>query len=188
MLLEFVSKMSASSKWVGCASLCFLFINACAVGRRHTSDSELEQKFYRHEAQFEALRIAVQAEAKLQMIGIRELRYGDGWLSGRIDLSEIERLGLAKERWAWYQQQMRELGLVQLFRASDGVTFKVDPASILNGDSCKGYTYSLTPPEHQKSSLDEYRLSESDRNANFRNYDVCRPLKGHWYLYLFING
>jgi hypothetical protein len=131
----------------------------------------------------------VQTDEQLKIIRIGRLHYRNLWLSDQSNQTEFERLGLTKERWVWYQQQMQQLGLVQVVRESDGVTFKVDAESLWNGDSCKGYAYSLTPPVHQKASLDEYRLSENDRGRDkFGDYLVYKHLKGHWYLYLLING
>ncbi len=174
--------MKVSNKWLGRASFCILlfFITACAANRGHTSDSKLEDKFHRYEAQFEALRTTVQADERLQIIEIGRLRYENSWLSDQNDQTELGRIGLSRERWVWYQEQMRQLGLVQVVRESNGVTFNVDPESFSNGDSCKGYEYVSTPPMHQKSSLDKYRPSENERApGRFGDYLVHKHLKGH---------
>jgi hypothetical protein len=58
-----------------------------------------------------------------------------------------------------------------------GVEFRVDSGSFSNGDSDKGYEYSLTPPEgHPKTSLDRYRISADDKDR-FGNYSVYKPIK-----------
>jgi hypothetical protein len=164
-----------------------LLLSACAVGGLHTSDSRLERNFFRHESQFNALLAEVQADQKLEMIGLDEGRYAGRAFSNENE-SEIHQTELTRERLARYRRQLRELGVAQVFRGESGVAFKVDRESILNGDSCKGYRYSVAPPGgHRKANLDEYRISEADRDR-FGNYSVYKPLKGNWYLYLFVNG
>jgi len=64
----------------------------------------------------------------------------------------------------------------------------VDTGSLWNGDSYKGFEYSLTPVGgHQRPSLDKYRISEDDKDPRSGGYCVYKPLKGNWYLYLFVN-
>jgi len=173
--------------WACCTSTCIVLLIGCAVGRNHTSDSKLEQNFLRHESEFEALLADVKADEKLMMIGRHGLRYADGSISSESDLSGIEHLGLTKERWARYQQQLEKLGLVQVTKGDGGVEFRADSGSFSNGDSYKGYKYSMTPPEgHRKASLDTYRIS-ADGKDRFGNYSGYKPIKGHWYLYLFVN-
>jgi hypothetical protein len=161
-------------------------MTACAVGRRHPPDSKLEQNFLRHESEFAALLTDVMADEKLKMIGIHGLRYGDLAISGKDDLSGLDALGMTKERLAQYRQRLRNLGLVQVTKGESGVEFRVEQGSISNGDSYKGYEHDVTPPEHQKLSLDGYRISAVDRDR-FGDYYVRKPIKGHWYLYLFVN-
>jgi hypothetical protein len=64
--------------------------------------------------------------------------------------------------------------------------FRVDPGSFLNGDSYKGYVYTPTPPDHIRSSLDGYRRCDRDSDRS-GGWAVFKPLKGNWYLYLFVN-
>lgn len=80
------------------------------------------------------------------------------------DPIEVEHVGLPKEKWMRYQRSLRALGIVQILKGEGGVSFKVDQNSISNGDSDKGYEYDLAPPEHQKTSLDAYRISANDRD------------------------
>jgi hypothetical protein len=143
-------------------------------------------EFFRHEPEFEALLAEVQADADLTMIRSHEVTYSGRTLPSD-NFAEIERLGLTKERWAMYQGQLRELGLVQINKANGSVEFRVDQGSYSNGDSYKGFEYESGPPEHSKVSLDGYRISEEDRDK-FGNYYATRPLKGPWRLYLFVNG
>jgi len=166
---------------------CLLLASACSVGPRHTPDSELEQRFFQHEAEFDALLADVQADGKLTMIGPQEIRYAGRTLSGRAGLSAIELAGLTAERWAGYQRQLRDLGLVLVTKADGGVEFRVDTGSFFNGDSYKGYEYNSNPAEHPKAGLDGYRISESDRDGS-GGYYVSKPLKGNWRLYLYVNG
>jgi hypothetical protein len=160
------------------------------VKRRPTAHvrRQLESTFFKHEAEFFALLADVQTDEKLMMIGPYELRYAGRDLSSDRDFPEIERLGLTRERWATYKRQLRELGLVLVIKGDDGsIEFRVDPGSYSNGDSYKGYEYNPSPAEHPKASLDNYRISENDRDSS-GGYYVSKPLKGHWILYLYVNG
>jgi hypothetical protein len=186
--VDIVLKMDVARRQVF-AGVCFLALNACSVGRSHTPDSKLEQNFFRQEAEFEALLAEVQADEKLTMIGPREICYAGRTLSIKDGLSEIEPLGLTTERWAEYQRQLRGLGLVLVTKGDGVVEFRVDRGSFSNGDSYKGYEYDSKPAEHLnlKASLDGYRISESDKDAS-GGYYVSKLLKGHWRLYLYVNG
>lgn len=177
-------KAARSSAFV---TTCFLLLVACSAGARHTSDSKLGQKFFQHEAEFEALLTDVQADDKLTMIGPHKLGYAGRTLSVQDNLSDIERLGLSTERWATYQRRLQDLGLVLIAKANGGVEFRVDAGSFFNGDSYKGYEYDSDPAEHSKANLDDYRISESDR-VRSGGYYASRPLKGHWCLYIYVNG
>ena len=167
----------------GPAVLLLMLLGGCAVGGRHTPDSNLERNFLQHQSQFEALLADLQADGRIKMMGIGELRYADGPLSTQIGLANVDRLGLPKERWIRYQKQLQDLGIVMAFQGSGGVALKVDSESLLNGDSSKGYEYTEVPPEHLKRSLDGYRLSQNDRDIS-GNYSVAKQIKGHWYIYL----
>ena len=164
-----------------------LFSVGCAVGWNHTSDASLEQYFNQHYAQFEKLRAEVQADSQLESLRPRKAVY-----AGRLvevpdgDLSELERLGLTREHWEHYQKELRDLGLAGILKGDSEVEFRVDPGSLLNGDSYKGYCYALTTPYHVRDGLDAYRRSDQDKDK-FGNWAVCKPLKRNWYLYLFVN-
>jgi hypothetical protein len=165
---------------------CLLF-GACSVGQHHTSDSKLERNFLDHQVEFESLLSELEADEKMTMINTQEAKYGGRVVSGRASSQQMETAGLTKERWAMYQRQLRALGVRQVNKGPQSVEFRVDEGSLLNGDSYKGYEYSPSKPAHPKSRLDGYRMSESDHD-DFGGYHVSRPLKGHWYIYLYING
>ena len=56
-----------------------------------------------------------------------------------------------------------------------------------NGDSYKGYEYSLSPPMGlRKASLDDYGISQDDNNR-FGDHYMYKPIRGNWYLYLLVN-
>lgn len=177
--------MTRRGTWAGYIVICSVVLGACAVGRRHTSDSALEENFFRHEEQFEALLADVQADEKLSMIGPKGFRYAGRSFSTPDDLSGAEHDGLTKERLKSCQGMLRDLGVRQVFRGTSGVTFKVDEASISNGDSYKGYEYDNHAPKHLRATLDGYRISDRERDE--LGYYVCKPIKGNWYLYLFVN-
>jgi hypothetical protein len=175
------------ARWRFLTGVCTLLLSACSVGREHTSDRVLEERFSQYEKEFEAFRAEIEADEKFELIGIGELRYAGTELEEPVGLSDVERLGLPRERWERYQSLLRELGIAQVIKGKSSVEFKVDGESISNGSSSKGYEYSLVPPEHQRESLDSYRISDEDKDK-FGGYYVAKPLKGNWYLYLFVNG
>jgi len=156
---------------------CALFLNACAAGWSHTSDAALERIFRAHAAEFEALLADVQADPQLTTVQRGSLVY-----KGRLmnlhasDPAEIERAGLPKERWMSYQKQLGDLGLYGVMKGNRTVEFRVDPGSLYNGDSYKGYEYISTPPQHVRASLDGYRTSDEDKNE-YGNWVVYKPLK-----------
>ncbi len=167
--------------------LLILLLNACAVG--HTADAALVRTFKSHQAEFESLLTEVLADSQLMTLQRNVLIFGGHSVDLRqSDMSAIERVGLTRERWIHYQNQLRRLGLYGVMK--DGATrieFRVDPGSMWNGDSYKGFEYRTTPPRHMRNSLDDYRVSDEDRNE-FGGWLVYRAIKGHWYLYLFVNG
>jgi hypothetical protein len=126
------------------------------------------------------------SDDRLEMLTARLIRYAGRTLSTSDDLAEIERLRMTRERLSRWQQRLRQIGVVQITKAGDAVEFRVDQGSISNGDSYKGYEYDLAPPMNQHSSLDEYRISARDKNE-FGDWYVTKPIRGHWYLYLFVN-
>lgn len=175
-------------RWVGTAiGLSCLWLGACVVGAHHTADAELEKRFLTHESEFEALLADVQADPKLEMINATDIRYGGRSVSLVGGASAAERVGLSAARLERYEGLLRRLGIAEVTKGAGDVEFRVDQGSFSNGDSYKGYEYSLSAPEHARRSLDEYRASEPDRDSS-GGYYVCKPLKGSWRLYLFVNG
>jgi hypothetical protein len=98
----------------------------------------------------------------------------------------VERAGLTNKRLMGYRRRLRDLGLVQVGKSDRAIEFRVDPGSYFNGDSYKGYEYSLDPLRHPKESLDNYKISEADRDRS-GGYYVSKPLRGHWRLYLYVS-
>ena len=99
--------------WPPFIGLCLLS-TGCVVGRNHTSDADLQRNFLRHEAEFETLLRDVTADEKLQMLRPYALRYAGATVWNPGSISEVERVGLSRERWEKYQRQLRELGLAQV--------------------------------------------------------------------------
>ena|SRR5579862_4908489 len=173
--------------FLGALAPSILFV-ACAVGWNHTSDATLEQIFAKHEPEFEALLAGVQADSQLMTPQPKSLIYAGHLLEvNSTDFSEMERLGLPRERWLRYQKQMADLGLKGgVMKGEGAIEFRVDPGSISNGDSYKGYWYTQTPPGHLRPSLDGYRIADQDKDR-FGNWAVYKRIKGNWYLYLFVS-
>lgn len=172
----------------GCYLMESLALDGCSAGRNHTPDSALERNFRDHEREFEALLHAVEGDSKLTMIGPGCLRYGGRQVKVYgDDISPIYTAGFSQEAWIGYQKQLGALGLKGGVLKSEGrVEFRVDPGSIANGDSYKGYEYRATPPQRLRESLDGFRISEGDR-SQFGGYVAYKHLKGRWYLYIFAN-
>jgi hypothetical protein len=186
-----VVKMNRSIKSVWWVAI-VLFVDCCAVGGRHPMDMILENNFMEHESQFEGLRAEIARDEGLEMINHDTVRYRGRTFSIKkddtSDFADIERLGLRKERWVMYQNYLDDLRLMQISGCKeDYIEFRADKAKLTNGDSYKGYAYSVTPPKRQISSLDGYRISDSDKD-NYGNYRVYKKIKGNWYLLLFVNG
>ena len=166
------------------------FLSACAP--THTSDSKLEERFRQHESEFENLLAEVQADPNFRSFLSNSLRYSTRLIVADPEhhLAAVESLGLPRERWFHYQEQLNVLGLsggVLRDEKGSSVEFRVDPGRVYNGDSYKGYWYGLTPPGKVKNSPDAYRIAGADKNA-YGGWLVCKPLKGNWYLYLFVSG
>lgn len=179
-----------ATKLVTClVSACALFLLPTSCRPGHVSDSDLEQRFRQHEQELDALLAEVQADTNLTTVQPNVVIYA----GRRFDLRDqdptgIEQLGLTKSRLIGYQRRLRDLNLEGgILKGTSGeIEFRVDPGSIWNGDSYKGYWYAPYPPPHILATLDGYRLSKGDENPH-GGYSVYRPLKGNWSLYLFIN-
>ena len=170
-----------------CLCLPALFLDGCTVGTNHTSDAALERVFNHSQAEFEVLLAEVQADSQLTTLQRNTVIYAGRLVNvDESDLSEVEHLGLSKDTWKRYQKQLRELGLYGVLKSESRVEFRLDPGSIRNGDSYKGYEYRQTPPEHVRTSLDGYRVFDGDKDR-FGGWSVYKPLKANWYLYLFVN-
>ena len=160
----------------------------CSVGRSHTSDASLQRFFNQHRQEFEAVLSEVQADSHLKTLQRDVVSY-----SGRlvkvdgIKFEEVESLGLPKSRWIHYQEELQRLRLAGIMKSEHEIEFRVDPGTMFNGDSYKGYCYRATAPDRLLSSLDEYRTSDRDLNR-FGGWLVFKPLMGDWFLYLFVNG
>ncbi len=71
-------------------------------------------------------------------------------------------------------------------KGEDAVEFRVDGGLISNGDSYKGYEYTTAPVSSVRTNLDGYRISDIDRDR-LGGWIVRAPIRGNWYLYLFVN-
>lgn len=163
-----------------------IILSACVVGRQHTPDSQLEQRFREHEAAFEELLALVQADKTVEMIGLDQIRHEGETVSTAEVLAAAGKDQVRIATWERCVRLLRMLGVVQVFRGASAVSFKVDDGSILNGDSYKGYEYTSVPPGNVKASLDGYRMDPQDR-TQLGTRTAYKALKGKWHLYLAIN-
>jgi hypothetical protein len=177
-------------RWVVPAVAGAVFLSACSAGGHHTTDSVLEERFFRHRTEFEKLLKDVQSDDRIEAIQPRRVIYGGGWFNLRDAGSEaaIRKAGLTSQRLFQYEEQLRKLELDGgVMQAHGQVEFRADQGSFLNGDSYKGYVFRVTPPDHILSELDRYRISDRDKTPA-GDWIVYRPLVDHWYLCLFVNG
>ncbi len=163
-----------------------LFLIGCD---RHSTDAKLELVFRTHEPQFDELLAMVKVDHQIVTImptviitHTKHLRVQNA------DLGEVEKLGLSKGRWLQYQRLLRDLRLPGGVLAGDdgSFCFKADLESLWNGDTSKGYMYSLNPLAPTVSDLDQYS-PERDRFGRHRPYMAYRMIKPHWYLYFVRN-
>lgn len=162
---------------------------ACSVGRQHTPDLVLEERFFRDRGEFEKLLKDVQADDKIEAIQPDGVLYAGKWLSLREpgSAAALERVGLTAERLSRYEEQLGRLRLNGGVMKEHGtVEFRADQGSFSNGDSYKGYVFRTTRPARTLSDLDGYRKSERDRTPE-GDWIVYRLLTDRWYLYLFVN-
>ena len=166
--------------------ICF---SACAVGRFHTKDRILEENFFSHERDFRSLLEEVNNEEGLEMVSFDSVRYRGKSVSIKgDDLSPLKESGFTAERWRFYQEKMQLLGLRGgIYKGADGVAFRVDPGTLSNGDSYKGYQYALSEPARVIGELDSYSIAPVDRLSS-GGWLVTKHLSGNWYLYLFVAG
>lgn len=119
-----------------------------------------------------------------------KIRYAGRYFSDH-NLEGADKVGLTRSRWLRYQEDLRKLKLRGgIFKTNNSVLFVVDPPSIFNGDSYKGYLWTPLPRPRLYSNLDSYRVydpkSDLDKDR-YGNWAVYKRLKGNWYLYLFVN-
>jgi hypothetical protein len=173
---------------MACVLLSLVGCHHQAVGEHHTPDRQLEETFARNEADFELLRTEVIGDKQFFMLRPFEGYYATRHFTDEDYPSELEQLGFPRTRWSKYRQLLGKLGIAQINRADDGVVFTVDDFSLSNGDSTKCYQYSLElPAGSRKTSLDGYRLSKEDKLQG-PGYQIYKPLRGNWYLYLFVDS
>ena len=160
-----------------CATI--FFLQACApVGSRHTSDAALARLFESRQAEFESLRAEFAANSELMA-----LFAGDRADLHQNNIYAMKRARLPQENVEKYEGRLRRLRLWCITKGGRGLEFPVDPGTVSNGDSYKGfYWYREGQPPDIRPSLDEYRLSKNDKDLM-----VYKALKGHWYLYIFAN-
>jgi hypothetical protein len=88
-------------------------------------------------------------------------------------------------RWSDYQSLFRELELPNGFtKAGSQIQLPYDQASVWNGDSTKGFVYSVEPLPACKSDLSICEPKSSGAYGTM----VYKLIKPHWYLWLHYAG
>lgn len=143
----------------------------------HTSDSKMISFFHAHEAAFDRLASMAQADVELHAL-TRESVFVK---RGENDWADATPQAISDQRWSDYQTLFRELELPHGFvRDSSQIQFLFDEVSVGNGESSKGYIYSVEPLP--TCALD---LSVCEPKAPVAyGTMVYKLIKPRWYLWL----
>lgn len=148
--------------------------------RRHTSDKTMISFFHEHEGAFERLVNFAQHDAELHAVtraNVCVKRGEQDWTTGGPQL-------IARKRWSDYQALFRELELPDGFAKDDSkISFTLDRVSLWNGDSAKGFVYSVDALPTCAGDLGACEPQSRDRFG----YIIYRQIKPHWYLWLHQN-
>lgn len=160
----------------------------CTTGSRHTSDTVLARRFKERRSDFDTLLATVQNSSGIEMVAAEVV-----YVAGRSyklppDRELLRSAGISDELLISIRHLMTTLGIKVVIRASGRVEFRVDPGSVLNGDSYKGYMFLEDPsPVKVRPNLDDYRWTRQDQNPS-GDIIVYKKLDERWFLYLFINA
>lgn len=101
-------------------------------------------------------------------------------------LTDINRVGLTRERYAEYLKMFKELGLkggiTRDATKLDKIIFRAEKPSFFNGLSEKGYSYSAGDLGPCLDNLNSYVPPQSALNRP-EGYIVFERVGPHWYLY-----
>jgi hypothetical protein len=156
-----------------------------AFGCTHVTDESLKKKFSSHAAQFEELRSMLSSDVGFVTISRRVIVTRTKTLNS--PRSGLERVGLSPDRYAHYLQLFDALDLKGgVSRNENGIWFRAETPSVLNGDSTKGYVYSQTDRAPCVADLDAYVPPPNARDQ-YGGFVVYARLKPKWYLYKLVN-
>ena len=156
-----------------CVGLAFLLVGCGA----HTPDKEMISFFHAHEAAFDRLASMAQSDVGLPVL-IRESRLAK---RGEKNWGDIVPQAITYQRWSEYQLLFRELELPNGFtKTSSQIQFLYDQASAWNGDSSKGFVYSV---EALPTCASDLSVCEPKAPVAYGTV-VYKPIKHRWYLWL----
>ncbi len=156
-----------------------LLVSACGCSHPHghTPDAVLRKNFDVNEPSFIALRDMVLEDRDYLTISTRYVITRTRTASS--PPADLDLVGMSKERYSRYLEVFHAVGLDWVGHGDGGVTFRMDGPSFANGDSTKGYVYSLVDLVPCVDDLDSYVPPRRDRP-----WSVYSRLREHWYLYL----
>jgi hypothetical protein len=168
---------------MACKVIAALTLSSCADTR--TADAKLEELFGRRHAELAVLAERVQQDGLAVVgnsyIGVRNFRYlvEDGKFTGTAPPP------VTNGRLTDYLALLKAVGLVSVYTDDSRVYFQYDRASLFNGDSHKGFVYSLGTLPETTSTLDNIRKPGAMGSERYFLYKSL-PKPG-WFLYLCIN-
>jgi hypothetical protein len=158
--------------------LCLVSLG-CSHPHGNTPDAVLRTNFSANESSFLELRAMVLEDRDFLTISTKYVITKTQTVNS--PPARLELVGLSRERYQKYVELFHSVGLDGVFRGEGGVVFRVNNPTLWNGDSSKGYMYSLAEPTPCVSNLDSY--VPASRAHPWRVYS---RLKQHWYLYLAV--
>ena len=157
------------------------WIIAVLSGCDNTPDALLVRNFTQNEAVFDDLREMFTKDVQLTMVRRDLIRAGTVTLNS--PPRDLQKVGLSEERYGTYIKLLNFLGLrTGIGRDEKGIWFEVDRPSYLNGDTTKGYIYSVSDLNPLTPDLDAYVPAATSTSRQPR-FLVFKNLKGHWFLY-----
>lgn len=146
------------------------------TGCGHPSDSDLEENFYRHEADFNRLIEMSNEDARVLRISpdFTHISRGDG-------LGPDSDVGFTKERWQEYRRLFSKLGLDGGLTRSEHphviVILWASGSGIVGHGSAKGYAYSTKEPSPLVDSAGRFPVPPGNGGH------VYKRIKQNWYIY-----
>jgi hypothetical protein len=163
-------------------TIAFISVGCSSLRTKHTNDVALSEKFRSHQIEFNRLADIALEDKNIHSIApnlVTEYDRAQGWRSVGTEI-------MLPDRWAEYRKLFTDLDLPRgIVKNGPSISIMVDPPSISNGDSSKGYTYSIVPLAVCPNNDLEVCLPAYGAKARNGNVIAYRALSANWYLYLY---